>query len=93
MPLPLEQVSIKNEVLSLEVLNYGAIVRKLRFRTAEDDWVDLVLGKESPEAYLKDPFSLGACVGRYAGRLSGGALLLDGSEYPLPHQDRISLMD
>ena len=87
----MEQVSIKNEVLSLEALNYGAIIQKLRLRTGVDTWMDLVIGKDDPEEYLKDPFSIGACVGRYAGRLSGGVLQIDGKEYPLPNQDGITL--
>ena len=78
-------------MLSLEVLNYGAIIRKLRFHTGADSWMDLVLGKDTPEDYLKDPFSLGACVGRYAGRLSGGALRIDGEKHPLPNRDGITL--
>lgn len=91
MSLPLEQVSIKNEVLSLEVLNYGAIIRKLRFHADAGSPMDLVLGKESPEDYLKDRFSIGACVGRYAGRLSGGVLHIDGTKYPLPNREGITL--
>ena len=87
----MEQVSIKNEVLSLEVLDYGAIIHKLRFRAGADSWVDLVLSKDTPEDYLKDPFSLGACVGRYAGRLSGGTLEMDGKIYPLPNRDGVTL--
>ena len=87
----MEQVSIKNEVLSLEVLNYGAIIRELRFRNAAGSWTDLVRGKNAPEDYLEDPFSIGACVGRYAGRLSGGRVLIDGEEYPLTNQDGITL--
>lgn len=87
----MEQVSIKNEVLSLEALNYGAIIRKLRFRTGVGTWMDLVIGKDNPEDYLKDPFSIGASVGRYAGRLSGGVLQIEGKEYPLANQDGITL--
>ncbi len=52
---------------------------------------DLVWGQEDPEAYLDDPFSMGACVGRFAGRLSGGLLKIDGKSYPLPHKDRVTL--
>ena len=78
-------------MLSLDVLDYGAIIRQLRFRTGADSWTDLVLEKNTPEDYLQDPFSIGACVGRYAGRLSGGGLLIDGQEYPLPNQDGITL--
>jgi aldose 1-epimerase len=90
-PFPLEQVSINNEVLSLEALNYGAIISKLRFRTGEGSWMDLVIGKDDPQDYLKDPYSIGACVGRYAGRISGGELHIDGKKYPLPGRDGITL--
>lgn len=87
----MEQVSIKNEVLSLKALNYGAIIQKLRYHTGADTWMDLVIGKDDPEEYLEDPFSIGACVGRFAGRLSGGVLQIDGKAYPLPNQDGITL--
>jgi aldose 1-epimerase len=53
--------------------------------------MDLVVGKDHPEAYLKDPFSMGACVGRYAGRLSGGGLHIEGKKYPLSNRDGITL--
>lgn len=87
----MEQVSIKNEVLSLQVLDYGAIIQNLRFRTAEGSWMDVTLGKNNPEDYLEDPFSMGACVGRFAGRLSGGVLHIDGVEYPIENRDGITL--
>ena len=88
---PLEQVSIKNEHLQLEVLDYGAIIHKLRFCTGENTWQDMTVGLSDPEAYLKDPIFLGACVGRYAGRLSGGVLTLDGKQYPISNENGITL--
>ena len=88
--LTLEQVSINNQHLSLDVLNYGAIIRRLRFRTA-NRWEDMVVGFEEPEAYLQDVYSLGACVGRYAGRLSGGFLEIGGKQFAIPHSDGVTL--
>ena len=88
---PLKQVTVKNKHLSLEVLEYGAIIRKLKFRTAGNSWTDVNVSLESPEDYLNDPLSIGACVGRYAGRLSGGNLELDGNSFPLTHTEGITL--
>lgn len=87
----LKQVTIKNTHLSLEALDYGAIIRKLQLRTADDSWVDLNVSLKSPKDYLNDPFAIGACVGRYAGRLSGGYLEVNGENFPLPNSDKITL--
>ena len=88
---PLEQIGIENDWLSLQVLNYGAIIQRLKLRTGPRGGKDLVCGKAEPGAYLKDTFSMGACVGRFAGRLSGGLLRIDGKSYPLPHKDGVTL--
>ena len=88
---PLKQVSIKNDHLSLEALDYGAIIRKLKFRVSDNSWVDLCVSLNSPEAYLNDPFAIGACAGRFAGRLSGGFLQVEGETFPISHSDGITL--
>lgn len=75
----------------MRVLDYGAIIQELRFRTAPGTWMDMVVGHEDPESYLEDPFSMGACVGRFAGRLSGGSLDLGGQSFPLSHREGITL--
>ena len=73
------------------MLDYGARIHRLRFRYAGDSWQDVVSGLEKPEDYLEDPFSRGACVGRYAGRLSGGILHIKGKDYPISDQEGITL--
>lgn len=88
---PLKQVTVKNKHLSLEVLEYGAIIRKLKFRNSENSWTEVSVNLESPEDYLSDPLAIGACVGRFAGRLSGGVLKLNGKAYPLTHTEGITL--
>lgn len=82
----MQQVIINNEYLSLKVLNYGARIQELLFRDKDGKWQNTVVGLEDEKAYLKDPISLGACVGRFAGRISGGGFTLDGKFYPL-HTD------
>ena len=91
MQEPLEQVSIKNDFLSLKVLNYGARIQELLFRDKSGAWQNTVVGFQDPEEYLKDTISLGACVGRFAGRISGGGFSLDGVFYPLYNEEGVHL--
>ncbi|MCE2612670.1 galactose mutarotase [Flavobacteriaceae bacterium D16] len=91
MHQPLEQVSIKNEFLSLKVLNYGARIQELLFRDKKGNWQNMVVGLKGPEEYLKDSVSLGACVGRFAGRISSGGFTLDEVFYPLHNEAGIHL--
>ena len=78
----MKQISIKNEFLSLKVLDYGAIIQELTFYPKDRPPIPLVVGFEDPEGYRDDKACLGACVGRFAGRISGG-FELDGRYYPL----------
>jgi len=45
------------------VLPYGGIIKELWY-----DGINVVLGNDDSEKYLKNPWYLGACIGRYAGR-------------------------
>ncbi len=86
----MKQVTLKNERLSLQVLDYGAIIHKLKFRTGDGNWAQMNVSLNSPADYLQDSLAMGACVGRYAGRLSGH-LELEGETFPLPASDGITL--
>ncbi|MCX2720447.1 aldose epimerase family protein [Lentiprolixibacter aurantiacus] len=87
----MEQVSIKNDYLSLKVLNYGARIQELLFRDKSGNWQNTVVGFEDPEEYLHDAISLGACVGRFAGRISSGGFTLDDVFYPLYNEKGVHL--
>lgn len=78
----MKQISIKNDFLNLKVLDYGAIIQELSFREGSGPATPLVVGLKNPEGYIDDKNCLGACVGRYAGRISG-SFRLDGVSYPL----------
>ncbi len=87
----MKQVTINNKILSLEVLNYGAVIQKLMVPDKNGELFDVVVGMEKPEDYLKDTISLGASIGRFAGRISGGGFELEGERYDLYCEDGVHL--
>ena len=87
----MQQVTIKNEFISLSVLDYGAIIQKILFKDREGNTLNLAVGFENPENYLEDQISLGACVGRFAGRISNGGFKLKGDSYNLYADDGVHL--
>ncbi|MEB8344610.1 galactose mutarotase [Flavobacteriaceae bacterium KMM 6898] len=89
--LPLKQITIKNEYISLTVLEYGAIIQKMLVKDKDGNEVNVVIGHEQPEAYFNDEHSLGACIGRYAGRISQGGFRLDGEFYPIHNENEVHL--
>lgn len=87
----MKQVTIKNDHISLTVLDYGAIIQKIEIRDKKNELTNVAVGFEDPSDYLNDSIFLGACVGRYAGRISGGAFVLNGKTYALHHRDGVHL--
>ena len=79
----MKQVTINNGSLSLTALNYGAVIQKLMVPDREARLVNVVVGLDHPEEYLKDKIALGASVGRFAGRISGGGFNLNDQRYEL----------
>jgi len=51
----------------------------------------VVVGFNSPEKYLEDKKYLGACIGRYAGRIARGQFELDYETYPLYNKEGVHL--
>ena len=89
--ISLKQVTISNPFITLIVLDYGAIIQKLLVKDDEGRFTNVVVGYDFPSEYLKDTASLGACVGRYAGRISNAGFTLDGKNYPLYNEGGIHL--
>ena len=61
----------------------GAAIRSIFVPDKHGNEVDVVQGYEHPEDYLHNPPVLGAVVGRYAGRIAGADVEIDGIHYPL----------
>lgn len=87
----MKQVTISNPFITLIVLDYGAIIQKLLVKDDEGRYTNVVVGYDYPSKYPNDTKSLGACVGRYAGRISNGGFNLDWKNYPLPTVNGIHL--
>ena len=69
--------------LKVKITNYGGII--VAIETVDNKAIssDIVLGYDSIESYEKDPYYLGAIIGRYAGRIDQGLLSIDNQEYHL----------
>lgn len=83
----MKQVTLSTPFITLMVLDYGAIIQKILIRDKEGKSINVVVGYDQPNDYLKDGICLGACVGRYAGRISNGSFVLDRETYHL-HETR-----
>ena len=75
-----EAIALAGGGLRARVLTLGAIVQDLRLDGVAHP---LVLGCRTPEDYLGRGRYLGAIVGRYANRISGARVVLDGQSHAL----------
>lgn len=69
---------INGKGLSAEILNYGGIITKLIFNE-----VDVALGWDNLNEYIKNRGCLGAMIGRNSNRIEGAAFELGGKTYKL----------
>lgn len=87
----MQQVTINNGLISLTTLDYGAIIQKILFKDKNGKQQNCVVGFEEPEDYLMDDHFLGACVGRFAGRISQGQFCISERTYPIFEEDGVHL--
>ncbi len=87
----MKQFTINNGLLSLTVLNYGAVIQKLMVLDKNGDPFNVVVGLKDPEEYLQDEISLGASVGRFAGRISKGGFSIGSEKYRIHEKDGVHL--
>lgn len=84
---PVELLTLDNGRVRCEILTFGATLRTLEVPDRTGRRVDVVLGYDALEDYLKYGGYLGAVVGRYANRIAKGRFTLDGKEYALAVND------
>ena len=87
----MKQVTINNSFITLIVLDYGAVIQKILVKDKNGASTNVVVGYDYPSKYLKDEFFLGACVGRYAGRISNGGFELDREQFHLHSNNGVHL--
>lgn len=76
--------------MQLHLLSRGAILHQAWVKDRNGNPVNVVAGFENSDDYTENPFSMGATIGRYAGRLSGG-FHLDGHRYSLYEKNGVHL--
>lgn len=77
--------TIENDFLKVRILSLGATIQSL---VVKEKGVDVVLGYDTAEEYLTKGGTIGAICGRFANRIRGGKLTVDGVEYALYCNDR-----
>lgn len=87
----MKQVTINNGKIGLTALDYGAVIQRLMVRNKNGRFINVVVGFDQPSDYLADQIALGASVGRFAGRISGGGFKLDGHHYKLHRENGVHL--
>ncbi len=80
----ISKIVLKNNKVSVEILNLGAIVeKKINVEDRYGNKENIVLAYKDEESYIENPSSLGAIVGRVAGRIGKGSFKLNDKIYEL----------
>lgn len=86
---PIYSYTISNKNgMALTVTNFGAAITSLEIPSKQRELLDVVLGFNDAESYIKSytiagaPY-FGATVGRYAGRIKNGTFTLNGKTHQL----------
>ena len=69
--------------VTITVLSFGGVIQSILAPDRAGELADVTLGYDTLAEYEKDKSYLGALVGRYANRISGGRFSLDGRDYTL----------
>ena len=77
---------VDNGCLRASFISYGAALTALE-APCGDGWLDVALGYDSLDGYVRGSGYLGATPGRCANRIGGARFTLDGREYVLPAND------
>ncbi|GAM16274.1 aldose epimerase family protein [Mesobacillus selenatarsenatis] len=88
---PVHSFTLRNDHgMEVTAINYGCIITKMNVPDRDGEFENIVLGHDTLDEYHKDPYFLGAVVGRVAGRLKGGSFELDGKNFTLAKNDNTS---
>lgn len=85
---PVDLYTLRNPSgMAVSVSNFGARIQQVLVPDRHGQVADVVLGYDSLAGVLQDTSWLGAFVGRYANRIGGARLTLNGQPYALSAND------
>lgn len=75
---------INNHGTTASILTFGATWQELLLPQKDGRLKNVVLGHDKPSDYLENGICAGQTIGRVAGRIKGGQVVIDGACYDLP---------
>ncbi|SHM59254.1 aldose epimerase family protein [Mucilaginibacter sp. OK098] len=69
--------------IGVDITNFGASVTAITTPDKEGNFTDIAFGYDNLQGYINDNHYIGAIVGRYANRIAGGLVELDGKFHQL----------
>lgn len=82
--------TITTKRLIAKVTDYGAVLVSLYTPDKEGHMDDIVLGFDSLERYMDNPYCYGASVAPSANRIAGACFEIDGAKYSIPANEGIN---
>lgn len=87
---PVTLFALSSDSVTVEILNYGGIIRAIHTPDRGSQMADICLGFDSLDPYLaRHPF-FGALVGRFANRIGQARFTLDGAEIQLAQNNGVN---
>lgn len=69
--------------VKVNITNFGAAIQSIIVPDKNGNYSDVVLGYDNLPGYENDGFYIGTVVGRYANRIAGGKVKIEGKSYQL----------
>jgi aldose 1-epimerase len=69
--------------IKVDITNFGATLTAITTPDRDGNFVDIAFGYDNLQGYINDNHYIGAIVGRYANRIAGGLVELDGKFHQL----------
>lgn len=79
--------TVDNGEMSFSVTNYGCVITSICVPSKKGIVSDVVLGPATFDGLINSDIYFGACVGRFANRISGASFSIDGNQYQLDKND------
>ncbi|HUQ96037.1 MAG TPA: aldose epimerase family protein [Chitinophagaceae bacterium] len=83
-------LTLSNGFLEVSVTNFGCTIVSILLPDATGNKANLVLGYDSLQGYINDPYYMGCIVGRFANRIANARFVIAGREYILAANETIS---
>ena len=76
-----------NNGMIVDITNYGGIIVSSLVPSKNGEFIDVMLGYDSLDGYLKGDKFFGALIGRFGNRIQYGKFTLNGQEYTVAQND------